>query len=113
MFCLGCSFRTITVVILQCNETKTGRYLVSALMDTRLTLCDLISMSFGWTFYQSIYRYIKRLNVITFIKMEDIRRVTFIRNELLSDVHVRRSNINGFFYLIYGVKYITLGNSPL
>ena len=47
------------------------------------------------------------------LKMEDIRRVTFVPNKLLSDVHVRRSNINGFFYLIYGVKYITLGSSPL
>ena len=66
-----------------------------------------------WLDYLLMYISLKRLNIITFIKMEDIRRVTFIRNELLSDVHVKRSNINGFFYLIYGVKYITLGSSPL
>ena len=47
------------------------------------------------------------------LNRKDIRRVTFRWNKLLSDVHVKRSNINGFFYLIYGVKYITLGSSPL
>ena len=57
--------------------------------------------------------YVGFLISLHLLKMEDIRRVTFRRNELLSDVHVRRSNINGFFYLIYGVKYITLGSSPL
>ena len=63
--------------------------------------------------YTSLCEYIGFLISLHLLKMEDIRRVTFNRNKLLSDVHVTRSNINGFFYLIYGVKYITLGSIPL